>query len=213
MSSYLQFSIAQQALWHAEAQNPAATLSELPVLLRRRLSPLGKMLAQVLHQVLPANSDIPWILASRHGEVKRSTLLLQQLLAGESPSPTEFALSVHNAACGILSIGRQATVPITAIAAGVQTQAAGFIEACGWLSQGYPQVLLLIADDELPSQYSPDAKPHSAYACGLLLTPGKQWQLQSSNQDSPDAADLLVGCLQNHGKLDLAGGWTLQHVG
>ena len=141
-------------------------------MLRRRASPTGKMALEAAYQCLPAQSDIPVIFASRHGECARSVDLLTEL-AGNAPlSPTAFSLSVHNANAGLFSIARGDRGNSIAIAAGPGTVEHALIEACGLLADGAPQVLLVMSDSPPPaalSNYNDCAE--QGYAWAWLLQP------------------------------------------
>lgn len=225
MTSSIQFSITAWRAWAPgfaslddwqqwPVANPAAEpkpdLGPIPTLLKRRLNPLGRMLASVLWPLLDTRAPMPWIIASRHGEVQRSANLLVQLLDQQPLSPTEFALSVHNASAGILSIARQQRVPISALAAGPETLTAGLIDACGLLADGQPQVLLAIADDVLPNLYLPNAADVSLpYACALILEAGSDWQLSRTTAVASEPGAAFAALLAKPNGCTLPGGWRL----
>lgn len=123
-------------------------------MLRRRASPTGKMALETAYQCLPAQSDIPVIFASRHGECARSVELLMELANNAPLSPASFSLSVHNANAGLFSIARGDRGNSIAIAAGPSTVEHALIEACGLLADGAPQVLLIMSDSPPPEAFS-----------------------------------------------------------
>ena len=82
---------------------------------------------------------------------------------------------------------RGETSEMTAIAAAGDGLEHGLIEACALLNEDAPAVLLIITEEQPPEAYARwiDDVPFP-YAVGLLLTPGKQWQV-SLTTGSPDA--------------------------
>jgi hypothetical protein len=128
-------------------------VAQMPPLLRRRLGQLGRMAAQAAYDC-NAPSGIPVVFASRYGDASRSLALLRDFSLGETVSPTDFALSVHNAIGAMYSIARRDTGNFTSIAAGPASAAAGVVEAVCLLADGAPEVLLVCYDATLPGEYS-----------------------------------------------------------
>ena len=150
--------------------SPASTV---PPMLRRRLSPLGRLAAAA---ALPAPTDVAaddpveraarasdtaWVFASRRADIAR---------AGEGVSPAHFATSVHNGIEALLSIAARHTGAETAVAGGLFTAEAGFEAAVGLLSE-YPRVLLLVADEAPESVFGEKSAP--ALAGAMLLARAK----------------------------------------
>ena len=167
-------------------------------MLRRRASPTGKMALEAAYQCLPAQSDIPVIFASRHGECARSVDLLTEL-AGNAPlSPTAFSLSVHNANAGLFSIARGDRGNSIAIAAGPSTVEHALIEACGLLADGAPQVLLVMSDSPPPAAFSSyNDCAEQGYAWAWLLQAagngaGEHFSLSWSAADQDAAVGLAA---------------------
>ena len=80
-------------------------LTTIPAMQRRRLSPFAKV---ALHCALEASAEhqanIPCVFSSRHGDLHRTTKLIENIALSKDLSPTQFGLSVHNAAAGLFSI-------------------------------------------------------------------------------------------------------------
>ncbi|PSD26840.1 3-oxoacyl-ACP synthase, partial [Stenotrophomonas maltophilia] len=75
-------------------------LAEIPAMQRRRIERLGRMAIQAAcwcEEGQGADSQVPLVFASRHGDVARSMELLGALSNDQPLSPTGFGLSVHNA--------------------------------------------------------------------------------------------------------------------
>lgn len=154
----------------AGAQQPA--LRELPAMLRRRLSTLGRAALQVAWQCQGDEPGCPLVFASRYGDVHRSLGEIETMM-GETPiSPTAFATSVHNSIGALYSIARGQREDLTCIAAGTATVAAGFIEAASLIGAGANQVMLVCYDEPLPALYAEFAdEPPALWAFACLLRP------------------------------------------
>jgi len=184
--------------WQAWSQRPgvlapsnaAPDVSFLPAMQRRRLSRLARMAFSVGWPLAEGHESLPLVFASRHGETPRTFDILSDLAADQPLSPTQFSLSVHNAVIGLWSIMRGETSEMTAIAAAGDGLEHGLIEACALLNEGAPAVLLIVTEEQPPDAYAHwiDDVPF-AYAVGLLLTPGEQWQVSlASGGASTDKA-------------------------
>ena len=145
-------------------------LLAVPAMQRRRMSRLSKMALEVAYACSGENTTLRTVFASRHGEIHRTTKILNELFSGEGVSPTAFSLSVHNAASGLYSIARNAPAPTTSVAAGQNTFMAGLFEALGFLKQAEQRVLLVFAEEPLPEAYHCFAdESQNAYAFALWL--------------------------------------------
>ncbi len=167
----------------------------IPAMLRRRLSPLGKMaLSTAIPLLKETDSGVPTVLVSRHGDLHRTVNLLQDLAAGESLSPTHFSLSVHNAIGGLLSIARKDTSSMTALACGFDDISTALLEAQAILTeQDCKQVLCLIYDEPLPALYQQQqpALPDHAYAVAFLLGTPSPLDTSSSHTSAEPEMSVL----------------------
>jgi hypothetical protein len=159
--------------WDAHPQRvgapPSSDLAFIDPLLRRRLSPMARMSLKVAHDCVQDRASIRMVYASRHGELNRTTEMLQDLAAGESVSPASFSMSVLNASAGLFSIARKDMAPATAISAGGESFGFGLLEACLQLASNPDEpVLLVYADEPVPEVYG-EADTDCAHAIGLLL--------------------------------------------
>lgn len=145
----------------------------LPAMFRRRLSRLSRMALRVTHDCLPEPPPaMRTIFCSRHGELERTTELLNAIVAGESLSPTAFSMSVHNTASGLHSIANQDKSPSSAIASGTDTLESAFMDAAAFLrTHDASKVMLVVADDILPGPFT-DLTEESPppYAAAFLLS-------------------------------------------
>jgi len=129
-------------------------LHSMAPLLRRRAGFLDRMALEVAYRCLADRKDVPVIFSSRHGEASRSVDLLIDLAKGLPLSPTNFALSVHNATGGLFSIARSDHASSSALAAGESTVEHAVIEASALLADSAAQVLLVVYDRPLPALYA-----------------------------------------------------------
>jgi hypothetical protein len=125
----------------------------IPMMLRRRASPLAQ---QAIAAALGCGAESDrYIFASRHGEMGRTVGILRSL-ADEAPlSPAEFSMSVHHAIAGLLSIHTGNREGHTAVAAGIDSFAFGFLEALSVVAtEPDASVLLVYCDTPLPEEYA-----------------------------------------------------------
>ncbi|MBI2769152.1 MAG: beta-ketoacyl synthase chain length factor [Burkholderiales bacterium] len=153
---------AQPCLPQGDAQ---AAVSEMPAMLRRRLGPLGRLASQAAYTCQQSTTGTPVIFASRYGDAERSLKLLRDFAVGETVSPTDFALSVHNAVGALYSIARHDGSNFSSVAAGPATAAAALVEASALLEDGAREVLVVCYDAPLPGAYGAFAdEPQAPYA-------------------------------------------------
>lgn len=167
---------AQWAAWAGrEPELPcgpaAADLPQVPAMVRRRLSPLGRTALQAAFDVHEPAAEVPVVFGSRYGDAGRSLELLAQLVRGEPLSPTAFGLSVHNAIGAMYAIIRGDRANHVAVAAGDATPAAAVIEAAGLLADGAPEVLVVHCEAPLPDPYAGfDDHPACLFAWAWRVT-------------------------------------------
>ncbi|WP_342059083.1 beta-ketoacyl synthase chain length factor [Aeromonas sp. OTU364] len=168
---------AQQGRWPIDPSFPATPL--LPMMMARRLSQGSRLAVQVGLSLLARHAVDYAIFASRHGELARSMTLLQALADGQTLSPTDFSMSVHNTAAGLCSIQGKAAIPMTSLAAGESSMMAGLTEAVAALQAGARRVMLVAFEGPVPEFHRPwlpdEAPPH---ALGMVLEAGDQWHCE-----------------------------------
>lgn len=133
-------------------------LDFVPAMQRRRLSPFAKIALYIANKTLEHDvdkkNDIPIIFSSRHGDIHKTSILLEDLAHQEMLSPTAFALSVHNAVPSLYSILTGNKAAINAIAAGKDSFFMALVDAYVRLSTGVcDEVLLIHADQNIPEVY------------------------------------------------------------
>ena len=159
---------------------------------RRRLSSLARMTLCVANQCCAEVADAGFVFASRHGELARTTTMLEDIADHEPLSPTVFGMSVLNASTGLFSILKQNTAPASAVSAGCSSFAYGLLEAARqWLDAPGKPVLYVYADEPAPAVYGakevPGATPH---ALGMLLGRGGETSVRCClSASSADASE------------------------
>lgn len=218
--------LSTRSEWQQWAANPwlphgedTPALAEVPAMQRRRIERLGRMAIQAAcwcEGEGGADSDVPLVFASRHGDVDRSMELLHALVAEEALSPTTFGLSVHNAIGALYSIIRGHRGNQLALAAGRATIEAACVEAAALLADGAAEVRIIAYDPPLPGLYTEFLDEPAAYyawcwrvaaadADGMRLR--LRWQADGC---ADDVSGTLPHALDLHRFL-LAGDATLEY--
>jgi hypothetical protein len=157
--------------------------SQLPSMMRRRLSSLGTMALKYLFQSSTQlkNKEIPWVVACRHGDVSRMDHLLSSLAKKEVVSPTQFSMSVHNAIMGVFSIATKNKKLHTALSGAEVTFVAGLIEAYALQKEKQETVGYLYYHQPLSSTYEDKFEEDPREVCFVLLLANKD-QTEPSSQ-------------------------------
>lgn len=179
--------IEQLNVWSSRHDQALPALEQIPAMQRRRLSPLAKIALSVaiqsvstLREQQQAVDYIVW--ASRFGDEEKTLGIIQDISLSQTPSPTAFSTSVHNAIAGLYSILCQDATPSTSLSAGEETFSQSFIESCALLHTGAAErVLLVYYDQALPAIYQDipaEQQPTLAIALVLGKTAGRELALQ-----------------------------------
>nr|WP_283248019.1 beta-ketoacyl synthase chain length factor [Marinomonas lutimaris] len=145
-------------------------LKNIPAMLRRRFTAIGKCSVEAATPLLNENEKIPLVFASRHGDVDLTLSLLKSIANNEPLSPTSFSLAVHNAISGLFSIARKDRCETTAISATENLIPFAVLEAATQLQES-KHVLCIICESVLPDLYKPFASsPPFTYAIAMVLS-------------------------------------------
>ncbi|CAA7627926.1 conserved hypothetical protein [Candidatus Terasakiella magnetica] len=131
----------------------------LPAALRRRTTGIGRKALAAALAILPEAGAPRFVLASRHGEYRRTFAMLQALSEEGAVSPTDFSMAVHHALAGLLSIATGNHEGHTAIAAGPDSFAYGLMEAGMWVAEAQIPALMIYFDEALPAAYPSEGEP------------------------------------------------------
>ncbi len=104
-------------------------LSQVPMLMRRKLSPVGKIALSTMLECYDGSNDMKLCYASRYGELERVLKLIKQKNEENEISPTGFSFSVHNSTIGFFSLLKNIHLSYNSVAAGKDSFAYGFLDA------------------------------------------------------------------------------------
>jgi len=168
-------------VWRSRVRDPAATKPSgrsLDRVNRRRAGALCRALADVtaeaLAQAAVDPATVPTVIGSSIGEAATMIGLLDAMLRHGTPmSPADFAVSVHNAASGLISIANKNRGMTTSIAADENTPGAALIEATGLVAAHGTPVLVACADEPAPDVLVQHAPPWAMLAAAVVLAPAQ----------------------------------------
>lgn len=159
----------------AEQLGLAGSPDVIPANQRRRLPAFTRT---VLRCAVPLMKDFPGaplVYAAEHGDLDSTVSLLADIARGELLSPALFALSVHNAPAGALSLATPGAGDHTAIAGTDATPAAALTEAYARLAHGDADVVLVVMAEarypEIYHRFDSDA-PDAFLAMAVRLAEG-----------------------------------------
>lgn len=112
------------------SQGENIDLSSIPMMMRRKLSAVGKIAMSTMLDCYGENSDdIKLVYASRYGELERVVKLISQEKENNEVSPTGFSFSVHNSTIGLFSLLKNIHSSYNSIAGGEDSFSAGLLDA------------------------------------------------------------------------------------
>ena len=145
-----------------------SAIEHIPAMQRRRLSRLAKLALNSAMQTLATRKVDYIVWVSQYGDEAKTLNILEDVLSEQTPSPTQFSTSVHNAISGLYSILCQDATPATSLAGSWND---GLIEAYAWLKTRPEarQVLLVYYDEALPDIYI-EHQPFAAFAMATMIS-------------------------------------------
>ena len=145
-----------------------SAIEHIPAMQRRRLSRLAKLALNSAMQTLATRKVDYIVWVSQYGDEAKTLNILADVLREQTPSPTQFSTSVHNAISGLYSILCQDATPATSLAGSWND---GLIEAYAWLKTRLEacQVLLVYYDEALPDIYA-EHQPFAAFAMAAMIS-------------------------------------------
>ncbi len=146
----IQLNISQFKYRCAGESLPA--LEHIPAMQRRRLSSLAKLALNTAIECVEENPVDYIVWASQYGDEHKTYKILQDVLQGLTPSPTQFSTSVHNAIGGLYSILCQDATLSTSLCA---NWSEAVLEAYAYLKTMCPQgrAMVVYYDQALPDIY------------------------------------------------------------
>lgn len=163
----------------------------VPKAQRRRLTPFAKMVLSQLEKIDDIE-HLPTVFSTRHGDLPKTIDLLKGVATKEDLSPTQFALSVHNAVSGQFGIYYKNQQPSNVVSAGKDTFAMGLIDAvCRLSSSVHDSILLIHADMPLPEEYMPFADEAQLAHCVVIKLSkggsGTRLNIEAKQEDGSQA--------------------------
>ena len=159
--------------------HPKPDVSFVPMLTRRRLSYISRMVVLVSDQVSRDNEGNKLTLckvtfASQFGEISQQLKISQTLLDTGMVSPAHFSLSVFNASIANASILETNTAGYSAVFSGKDAFTTGLTDCIAALeSESADTRTFIFADELIPETYAPVAGvpyPNAVCAIALRLT-------------------------------------------
>ena len=150
---------------------PTPNVAFVPMLTRRRLSLLSKMVVFVSDAV---SKDLPpckVTFASQYGEISQQLKISDNLLQTGNVSPAHFSLSVFNASIANATILEKNTAGYSAVFSGKDAFRTGLMDCAAALEAGSEKERIFIfADEKIPETYAPVAGvPYPNAYCALAL--------------------------------------------
>ncbi|WP_130803356.1 beta-ketoacyl synthase chain length factor [Acinetobacter ihumii] len=160
--------------FHLSALRLCSTLDEcqalesLPAMQRRRLSPLAKLAMNAAIETVAQQSVDYIVWVSRYGDEAKTLAILQDVLTNQTPSPTQFSTSVHNAIAGLYSILCKDDTVSTSLSCGWSE---AMFEAYALLNSQpqIKQVLVVFYEASLPKIYQ-DQQDFQPFALATVLS-------------------------------------------
>jgi len=126
----------------------------VPPMQRRRLSIFNRIALYAAYETGHNEGELAVVFSSRHGDLHKTSALLDTLANNESLSPTAFSMSVHNASAGLLSIFTGNHAASNTISAGRDSFFMALVDAYARISSGVcDKVLVIHCDQALPKEY------------------------------------------------------------
>lgn len=158
----------------------------IPAMLSRRLSEGARFAVQIATIFSNIYEVDAVVFSSRHGELIRNERILNAISQGSDVSPTDFSMSVHNAAVGQFLISRKLRVPYSSISGGEDTFVKALYELHAFISAGYRSVLYVDFDSKIPDEFAQHIDPtvsSLAYAAAFICTSGHSLKLDVSEHN------------------------------
>lgn len=150
-----------------------SALQHIPAMQRRRLSNLAKLALHTARQTLQDQPQVDYIVwSSCYGEEHKTVDILNEIVLGQMPSPTQFSTSVHNAIAGLYSIlFKDHTLSTSLSSCWQHCIEDAVMEAYGYLKTHQKQSALIVYYDEpLPSCYQREYGVDQSLALGMVIS-------------------------------------------
>ncbi len=152
-------------------ESPLPDVKFVPMLTRRRLSQLSKMVVAVNDAISKDEPPSKVTFASQFGEISQQLKISQTLLDTGNVSPAHFSLSVFNASIANATILTKNTAGYSAVFSGKEAFRDGLRDCVAALkAQSEQERVFIFADERIPETYAPVAgSPYPNAVCALAL--------------------------------------------
>lgn len=176
-------------------EQPRPDVQFVPMLTRRRLSPLCRMVVAVNRKVSENETSCKTTFASQFGEISQQLKISESILETGNVSPAHFSLSVFNASIANATILEKNDAGYSAVFSGKDAFRNGLADCVAALATGNEtERIFIFADEQIPETYAPVAGvryPNSVCAVALRLTTEETPKIlnYTSNENFETAAD------------------------
>ncbi len=175
---------------------PVPKTCKIPMLTARRLTAGNRCAIECALTLIEKHKPQAMLFSSRHSELEHNFKLLKALAEGVDTSPTDFTMSVHNSAAGVLSILSKLQVATSATSAGADSLGSLLTEAFLMVQEGKGPVLAVDFEGAVPDFYLPYLKegmPACPYAFAMMLDKGQSFKVKVSYAPSKAEPSLAPG--------------------
>jgi hypothetical protein len=191
--------------------HPKPDVSFVPMLTRRRLSYISRMVVLVSDQVSRDNegnklTPCKVTFASQFGEISQQLKISQTLLDTGMVSPAHFSLSVFNASIANASILETNTAGYSAVFSGKDAFTTGLTDCIAALeSESADTRTFIFADELIPETYAPVAGvPYPNAVCAIALRLTTDESKADPTFKNVDIANQLAQLKMLHNNFDTA---------
>lgn len=188
------------ALIKVAENNDLDGIKIIPAMQRRRLSALAKLALHTARTLVQQVGQVDYIVwSSCYGDERTTLNIMQDIAQQQTPSPTQFSVSVHNAISGLYSILFQDDTPATSLSSMPHhSWQDAILEAYSYLRiHGQKRALIVYYDAPLPELYQVHHAAHQQqnsepmFAIGAVISldaeqelPNLTMQFQGMSQPS-----------------------------
>ncbi|WP_406020232.1 beta-ketoacyl synthase chain length factor [Succinivibrio sp.] len=157
----------------------------IPMMTARRLSDGCKLAVDAAMELTLENSIDAVIFSSASGELEHNYKVLKSTVQKTDVSPTDFSMSVHNAAVGNYTILSKRKIPSSSVSAGIDSFVMALTDAYAMIKTGAKNVLICDYDVTIPEffkVYLDVAYPTYPHALALLISSGDQFTVKTEDK-------------------------------
>lgn len=157
----------------------------IPMMTARRLSDGCKLAVDAAMELASDNSIDAVIFSSASGEIEHNYKVLKSTVQNTDVSPTDFSMSVHNAAVGNFTILSKSKIPSSSVSAGIDSFVMALTDAYTMIKKGYKNVLVCDYDVTIPDFfkiYLDETYPSYPHALALLISSGDEYTVKTEDK-------------------------------